>query len=182
MKLHPFVALRPPAGREAEVASPPYDVISTAEARALAAAAPASFLHVIRPEIDLDPDIDVHDERVYAQGAASLRRLVEEGALVFGDGAERVAAGEVVAGHVWPQRDGHGEEVGRVLVLVDRAGLAVERDCFAEGFGGALDLLFLGLFGHLEGFFFAAHGLEGWVARRGVCATMEWGGAKAKAA
>jgi len=82
LKLHPFVALRPPAGREAEVASPPYDVISTAEARALAAAAPASFLHVIRPEIDLDPDIDVHDERVYAQGAASLRRLVEEGALV----------------------------------------------------------------------------------------------------
>lgn len=87
MRLHPFVALRPAAGREAEVASPPYDVISTDEARALAEGKRCSFLHVIRPEIGLPSDVDIHDGRVYEQGAASLRRLVAEGALEHDAGA-----------------------------------------------------------------------------------------------
>ena len=59
----------------------PYDVISTAEARELARGKEASFLHVIRPEIALAPEIDVHDDQVYEQGARSLRRLLEQGAL-----------------------------------------------------------------------------------------------------
>jgi uncharacterized protein (DUF1015 family) len=64
-----------------EVASPPYDVINTAEARALAANNPASFLHVSRPEIDLPEGTDEHADAVYAKGAENLRALVERRAL-----------------------------------------------------------------------------------------------------
>ena len=53
--IRPFSALRPPADRATAVASVPYDVVNTDEARALAANNPLSFLHVSRPEIDL-PD------------------------------------------------------------------------------------------------------------------------------
>ena len=51
----PFAALRPTAESAADVIAPPYDVVSTDEARALAANRPASFLHISRPEIDLPP-------------------------------------------------------------------------------------------------------------------------------
>jgi uncharacterized protein (DUF1015 family) len=72
--LHPFRALRPVPEKAAEVACVPYDVISTDEARQLAEGKPLSFLHVIRPEIDLPPGTDEHDDAVYARGAASLRQ------------------------------------------------------------------------------------------------------------
>ena len=77
-QLHPFRALRPPPARAAEVASVPYDVVDTAEARALAQGKPRSFLHVVRPEIDLPPDVDVHDDSVYARGRENLERFVRE--------------------------------------------------------------------------------------------------------
>ncbi|SHK11478.1 DUF1015 domain-containing protein [Rhodothermus profundi] len=73
--LYPFRALRPIPEKAAEVASPPYDVVSTEEARKLAAGKPWSFLHVIRPEIDLPESTDEHDEAVYAKGAENLRRF-----------------------------------------------------------------------------------------------------------
>ena len=56
--VRPFAAYRPPRSAAVQVASPPYDVINTAEARALAAGNPASFLHVSRPEIDLPEGTD----------------------------------------------------------------------------------------------------------------------------
>ena len=71
--LHPFRALRPRPDHVREVACVPYDVINTAEARALADGKPLSFLHVIRPEIDLPEGTDEHADRVYEQGAANLR-------------------------------------------------------------------------------------------------------------
>lgn len=71
--LHPFRALRPVPTKAAEVACVPYDVINTEEARALAAGKPASFLHVIRPEIDLPAGTDEHAEAVYERGATNLR-------------------------------------------------------------------------------------------------------------
>lgn len=71
----PFRALRPAPTHAEEVASVPYDVINTAEARQLAAGRPHSFLHVIRPEIDLPPGTDEHDDAVYAMGRANLDRL-----------------------------------------------------------------------------------------------------------
>jgi len=75
--LYPFRAVRPVPEKAAEVASPPYDVINTEEARQLAAGKPWSFLHVIRPEIDLPEGTDEHDDAVYARGAENLRRFRE---------------------------------------------------------------------------------------------------------
>jgi uncharacterized protein (DUF1015 family) len=79
--VRPFRAYRPPQAHAARVASPPYDVISTAEARALAAGGLHSFLHVSRPEIDLPEGTDEHDDAVYARGAENLAALVSGGDL-----------------------------------------------------------------------------------------------------
>ncbi len=70
--VRPFRALRPEPAAAAAVAAVPYDVVSTEEARALAADAPVSFLHVTRPEIDLAPGIDPHDPVVYRTAVANL--------------------------------------------------------------------------------------------------------------
>ena len=75
--IHPFRALRPPAELAAQVASVPYDVVNTEEARALAAGNPWSFLHVSRPEIDLPPGTDAYSEDVYKKAANNFRELIE---------------------------------------------------------------------------------------------------------
>jgi uncharacterized protein (DUF1015 family) len=77
--------LRPRPDLASQVASVPYDVVDTAEARALAAGNPHSFLHVVRPEIDLAPETDIHDDAVYAQGPRALSGLLEHGSLVRDD-------------------------------------------------------------------------------------------------
>jgi len=79
--VRPFRAYRPPQAIAAAVASPPYDVINTAEARALAEGNPHSFLHVTRPEIDLPEGIDEHADEVYARGAENLTALIANGSL-----------------------------------------------------------------------------------------------------
>ena len=78
----PFRALRPAPGRAAEVLAPPYDVLSGAEARARALGKPWSFLHVSKPEIDLDPDVDPYDRAVYAKAAENMRRMIAAGVLI----------------------------------------------------------------------------------------------------
>ena len=80
--LSPFRALRPPEPLAARVASPPYDVVSTKEARALASGNPDSFLRVSRPEIDLPEGTDEHADAVYAKGEENLAELVRRGVLV----------------------------------------------------------------------------------------------------
>ncbi|MFO0590125.1 MAG: DUF1015 family protein [Polyangiaceae bacterium] len=80
--VEPFQAYRPPQADAERVASPPYDVINTAEARDLARGNPKSFLHVSRPEIDLPEGVDEHADEVYAQGTKNLTALIAEGALV----------------------------------------------------------------------------------------------------
>jgi uncharacterized protein (DUF1015 family) len=75
--LHPFRAVRPVPGHVKEIASVPYDVVSVEEARTLAAGKPNSFLHVIRPEIDLAEGTDEHADAVYEKGAENLRAYVE---------------------------------------------------------------------------------------------------------
>ena len=75
--IHPFRALRPPAERVEQVASVPYDVVNTEEARALAAANPLSLLHVTRPEIDLPDGTDIHADAVYEKAGENFRRLIE---------------------------------------------------------------------------------------------------------
>jgi uncharacterized protein (DUF1015 family) len=83
--IRPFRALRPAAGRAAEILAPPYDVLSSAEARERARGKPWSFLHVSKAEIDLDPAIDSHDDAVYAKAGENFHRMIAAGALVRDD-------------------------------------------------------------------------------------------------
>jgi uncharacterized protein (DUF1015 family) len=76
--IHPFRALRPSVERVAEVASPPYDVVNTEEARALAEGNPLSFFHVSRPEIDLPDGTDIYGEAVYRKAAENFEKLISE--------------------------------------------------------------------------------------------------------
>lgn len=80
--VRPFAALRPEAEHAAAVVAPPYDVVSTAEARELVAGRPHSFLRISRPEIDLPSDTDPYSEDVYARGAENLKRLTALGLLI----------------------------------------------------------------------------------------------------
>ena len=77
--LRPFRALRPPAPLAPEVASVPYDVVNTIEARALAEGKPRSFLHVTRPEIDLPDETGPYEDAVYEKAAENLHRTLAEG-------------------------------------------------------------------------------------------------------
>ena len=83
--IKPFRALRPAPGRAADILAPPYDVLSSAEARDRAKGKPWSFLHVSKAEIDLDPAIDPYDRAVYTKAAENLRRMIAAGVLVRDD-------------------------------------------------------------------------------------------------
>src|SRR5450755_1885873 len=76
-----FSAIRPAPATAARVSAVPYDVVSTLEARALAAGNPLSFLHVSRPEIDLPDGADPHDQSVYRKAAEAFERLKLEAPL-----------------------------------------------------------------------------------------------------
>lgn len=80
--VRPFRALRPTPESAIRVASVPYDVCSTEEARALAGDNADSFLHVIRAEIDFPAGADSHSPEVYAKGRDNLKALEERGVLV----------------------------------------------------------------------------------------------------
>ena len=80
--IRPFRALRPAPGRAAEVLAPPYDVLTSAEARARAKGKPWSFLHVSKAEIDLPEGTDPYSSAVYATAAENLERMVAEGVLM----------------------------------------------------------------------------------------------------
>ncbi len=79
--IRPFPALRPAPGRAAEVVAPPYDVLSTAEARVRAQGKPFSFLHISKPEIDLPEGTDPYAPEVYAKAAENLKAMIAAGVL-----------------------------------------------------------------------------------------------------
>src|SRR5579871_3469315 len=83
--LHAFRALRPSPQAADRVASVPYDVVNAAEARALAAGNPLSFLHVTRSEIDLPSTLNPYDDRVYAQAVANFEALKRDAPMVIDD-------------------------------------------------------------------------------------------------
>ncbi|MGB9493213.1 MAG: DUF1015 family protein [Azonexus sp.] len=80
--IQPFRGLRPAAGRAADVAAPPYDVLSSAEARERAAGKPFSFLHISKAEIDLPVDTDPYAAAVYAKSAENFHRLIAGSVLI----------------------------------------------------------------------------------------------------
>lgn len=79
--IRPFTGLRPAPSRAAEIAAPPYDVLSGEEARARAAGKPWSFLHISKPEIDLPAGTDPYAPEVYAKAAENLRGMLASGVL-----------------------------------------------------------------------------------------------------
>src|SRR5919107_5150415 len=81
--IRPFRALRPARDAAAAVSSVPYDVVTTDEARQLAAANPLSFLHVTRAEIDLPAGTDPYSPQVYAQARENFAALRARAPLVF---------------------------------------------------------------------------------------------------
>jgi uncharacterized protein (DUF1015 family) len=81
--IQPFRALRPAPDAAPRVSSVPYDVVSTDEARQLAAGNPLSFLRVTRSEIDLPADTDPYSDAVYAKARENLRVLRERAPLVL---------------------------------------------------------------------------------------------------
>ena len=80
--IRPFAGLRPAPSRAAEIAAPPYDVLSTEEARVRAAGKPWSFLHISKPEIDLPIGTDPYAAEVYAKAAQNLGKMLAQGVLV----------------------------------------------------------------------------------------------------
>ena len=79
--LKPFAALRPKPELAAQICELPYDVMSSAEARAMAAGNPLSFLHVSKPEIDLPAETDFYAPEVYTKGKENFAKLITQGAL-----------------------------------------------------------------------------------------------------
>lgn len=80
--VRPFAALRPAAQYVAQVAAPPYDVLSSEEARVRAAGKRWSFLHISKPEIDLPRGTDPYADAVYRKAADNLREMLSAGVLV----------------------------------------------------------------------------------------------------
>jgi uncharacterized protein (DUF1015 family) len=106
MKLiRPFRGLRPTRELASKVASHPYDVLNRAEAFELAKDNPLSFLHINKPEVDVDASVDVHDQSVYDKGRENLDRFISEGTLAQ-DGKDKL--------YVYKQIMGEHEQYGLV--------------------------------------------------------------------
>lgn len=80
VKVKPFAAIRPPKALASEVASRPYDVLNSREAKA--EAGEKSLLHIIKPEIDFDPIADEHSPEVYDKAVENLKKWMDRGWLV----------------------------------------------------------------------------------------------------
>lgn len=84
-KVKPFKGVRPPRELVEEVASRPYDVLNSEEARAEAEGNPRSLYHIIKPEIDFAPGTDEHDPRVYDKAVENFNAFQSNGWLVADD-------------------------------------------------------------------------------------------------
>ena len=80
VKVKPFAAVRPPKDIVTEVAAPPYDVLNSQEAKDMAGE--KSLLHITKPEIDFDPILPDHDQRVYDRAVVNFKAWQERGWLV----------------------------------------------------------------------------------------------------
>lgn len=81
-KIKPFKGVRPTPEKISDVASPPYDVLNSEEARIQVTDKPDSFLHVVKPEIDLPEGVDLYDESVYQKGKENLYSMISKGTLI----------------------------------------------------------------------------------------------------
>src|SRR5881409_605953 len=79
--INSFAALRPRPDLAEKICELPYDVMSSEEARELAAGNSLSFLHVSKPQIDFPPGGDIYAPQIYAKGIENFRRLIADAAL-----------------------------------------------------------------------------------------------------
>ena len=79
--IKPFKALRPKPELVKQIASRPYDVLNSEEARDEAKDNPHSFLHVTKSEIDLPANIDTHSPAVYQKAKENLQQFIQDGML-----------------------------------------------------------------------------------------------------
>jgi len=82
LRVNPFHALRPTPELASEVASVPYDVCDREEAVKLAEGKPRSFLHVVRPDIDLPADSDPYADEIYETAKRNFQNLIDDGVLI----------------------------------------------------------------------------------------------------
>ena len=87
--IKPFKAFRPEPELVTKVASPPYDVLNSEEARQLVKDNPYSFLHVNKAEIDLESSVDHYDQRVYEKASENLNKLIK-GRVYLQDEEEKI--------------------------------------------------------------------------------------------
>jgi len=81
-KIYPFRAYRPPKEYAGKIASLPYDVLDSDEARELAKDDDFTFLHIVKSEIDLNPSINLYDERVYQKAVENLQKFFNQKLLI----------------------------------------------------------------------------------------------------
>jgi uncharacterized protein (DUF1015 family) len=91
----PFRALRPKPGLAAHIASVPYDVVTTEQARQLTKGNELSFLHIIRPEIDLDPGIGLYEDAVYEQASRHFQQFKAK-EILHQDGHPKLRSGLLI--------------------------------------------------------------------------------------
>tara|TARA_B100000959_G_scaffold277978_1_gene335476 strand:- start:657 stop:1865 length:1209 start_codon:yes stop_codon:yes gene_type:complete len=106
-KVMPFRALRPRPEEAEAISAPPYDVLSTEEARVMASGNPLSFLRVSKPEIDLPQGTDPYASEVYEKGKVNLTRLQTEGVLI---------AEEIPSFYLYRQVMGDHSQIGLVAL------------------------------------------------------------------
>ncbi len=143
--IRPFRALRPVPAVASAVAAVPYDVVSTKEARALAAGNPLSFLHVSRAEIGLPAHADPYGDNVYQRAATNLKTLRQTAPFVIEDRSSlylyRLRVGDheqtgltgcfsldeydrnVIKRHEWTRRDKEDDRTRHVLALGAQTGI-----------------------------------------------------------
>jgi len=80
--VRPFTGLRPKPEYVKQVASPPYDVLNTKEARMMAGANSVSFLRISKAELEFDDNTDPYSEKVYQRGKENLARLINDGIMI----------------------------------------------------------------------------------------------------
>ena len=99
MRIRAFRGLIPRADLAAELASPPYDVLDTAEARDIIAAQPRSFLRVVRAEATMPEGLDPYSREVYEQARGNLKKILDDGELVRESSPQIYLYRQIMGGH-----------------------------------------------------------------------------------
>src|SRR5699024_398800 len=105
--IRPFKAYRPKASKVKEIASLPYDVLSSDEARKMTAENEFSFLHITKAEIDLPWDIDVHNKQVYEQARKNLDDMISK---------ELLLEDQKECFYIYRLKMGNNEQIGLAVI------------------------------------------------------------------